>query len=136
MSTTSDTSHGIVDETPSPAPDASRPGEVRGWTALLGWGVPIGMIVLGGFADAWTLWLWAPAFLIMGVTCVVNASRCGRLHCYLAGPLFLVAALLLALVGAGALSYAWVDGIGLGALIGVAVGYGAEWVLGRRYLHA
>jgi len=28
----------------------------------------------------------------MGAGCVVNARRCGRLHCYVTGPIFLVAA--------------------------------------------
>ncbi len=28
----------------------------------------------------------------MGIGCVVNASRCQRLHCYFTGPLFLAAA--------------------------------------------
>jgi len=38
-------------------------------------------------------WIWIPAFLIMGVGCLVNASRCGRLHCYITGPIFLLAAI-------------------------------------------
>src|SRR5229473_1500376 len=38
-------------------------------------------------------WIWIPAFLIMGVGCLVNASRCGRLHCYITGPVFLLAAI-------------------------------------------
>ena len=37
-------------------------------------------------------WLWAAAFAVMGIGCVVNASRCQRLHCYFTGPLFLAAA--------------------------------------------
>jgi len=27
----------------------------------------------------------------MGVGCLVNVSRCGRLHCYITGPVFLLA---------------------------------------------
>ena len=30
----------------------------------------------------------------MGVACIVNALRCGRVHCYLTGPFFLLMALL------------------------------------------
>jgi hypothetical protein len=37
-------------------------------------------------------WLWIPAFLVMGIGCVANAARCGRVHCYFTGPLFLLAA--------------------------------------------
>jgi drug/metabolite transporter superfamily protein YnfA len=72
----------------------------------------------------------------MGLTCVLNARRCGRTHCYATGPVFLVASLLLALVAGGVLPHGWVDGIGLGALVGTALALGFEWVLGRRYLHA
>src|SRR6266436_8298062 len=34
-----------------------------------------------GFQHSW----------IMGVGCLVNVSRCGRLHCYITGPVFLLA---------------------------------------------
>jgi hypothetical protein len=37
-------------------------------------------------------WLWSPALLVMGIGCVVNVKRCGRLHCYVTEPLFLLAA--------------------------------------------
>jgi hypothetical protein len=29
----------------------------------------------------------------MGIACLANAARCRRVHCYLTGPLFLLAAL-------------------------------------------
>ncbi len=28
----------------------------------------------------------------MGIACLANAARCGRVHCYITGPLFLLAA--------------------------------------------
>ncbi|MGH7542649.1 MAG: hypothetical protein ACREK7_01810 [Gemmatimonadota bacterium] len=96
--------------------------------------MPIGMIAIGIFFPAWTLWLLTPAFLMIGLTCTVNALRCGRLHCLATGPLFLVAALLYGLVGAGLLPEGWVGEIGGGLLVGVALAYGAELLLGRRYL--
>jgi len=40
----------------------------------------------------WLAWLWIPALLVMGVGCLVNASRCGRLHCYFTGPVFTLGA--------------------------------------------
>ncbi len=45
-------------------------------------------------------WLWTVAFA-MGASCVANAWRCGRLHCYVTGPLLVLAALwsLLSAVG-------------------------------------
>jgi hypothetical protein len=30
----------------------------------------------------------------MGVACIVNALRCGRVHCYLTGPFFLLMAVI------------------------------------------
>lgn len=36
--------------------------------------------------------MWTPALLTAAAACVVNAARCGRLHCYFTGPLFLFAA--------------------------------------------
>lgn len=127
------TSHARARPDPSPGGDACRPGEVRGPVAILGWGVPIGLIGLGVFVHEWTASLWAPAFLVMGLTCVANARRCGRIHCYATGPLFLAAAPVLGLVAAGALPEGWVDAIGAGVLVGVALAYGAERLLGRRY---
>lgn len=43
--------------------------------------------------------VWPLAFLVMGVACIANARRCGRVHCYFTGPLFLMASLLSALHG-------------------------------------
>jgi len=37
----------------------------------------------------------------MGLGCLVNAARCGRLHCYVTGPLYLAAALYVALSAFG-----------------------------------
>src|SRR3989442_13275288 len=56
------------------------------------WCVPTLALVLGLSWNAARPWLWIPALLIMGAGCVVNARRCGRLHCYATGPIFLLAA--------------------------------------------
>ena len=37
----------------------------------------------------------------MGLGCLVNAARCGRLHCYVTGPLYLAAALYVVLSAFG-----------------------------------
>jgi hypothetical protein len=65
---------------------------VRQKTGILLWCLPTLALVVG---LAWTRlrpWLWIPAFLIMGVGCLVNALRCRRWHCYVTGPIFLLAA--------------------------------------------
>lgn len=66
----------------------------KDWTArcsgqLLWWGTPI---VVGIAAGQLKLSLsdmglvWAGALAWMGAGCVLNALRCGRLHCFLSGP--------------------------------------------------
>jgi hypothetical protein len=60
---------------------------------LLLWCLPIVALIVG---DSWAggrPWLWIPALLVMGISCLSNAARCGRVHCYFTGPLFLIAAI-------------------------------------------
>jgi hypothetical protein len=95
------------------------------------WGLPIGMVLIGGLIGATArALLWTPAFLMMGCACVVNAVRCGRLHCYITGPVFLLAAVASLLVGLDVLVLPW-RWIGLGALGGTALAYIAEWISGK-----
>ena len=59
---------------------------------ILLWCLPTLAFLLALGWNAARPWLWAPALLIMGIGCVVNARRCGRLHCYITGPIFILAA--------------------------------------------
>jgi hypothetical protein len=96
---------------------------------LLLWGLPLALVVLGLAWPRVQVWLWVPAGVIAGSACLANASRCGRLHCYLTGPLFLAgaAATLLAHLGVLRLDPAWI----LAAMvIGTGIGYAAEWIRG------
>lgn len=61
-------------------------------TAWFIWYVPILLVIVGASWNRWRVWLWVPAFAVMGVGCLANAARCGRTHCYFTGPLFLLAA--------------------------------------------
>ena len=45
--------------------------------------------------------VWTISLVIMGVTCLVNARNCGRIHCYFTGPFFLLIALITMLAGIG-----------------------------------
>lgn len=72
-------------------------------SGILLWCVPIVAVIVGSSWPSIRSWLWIPAFLVMGVGCLVNASRCGRLHCYLTGPLFVLAAIYVALATADVL---------------------------------
>jgi hypothetical protein len=61
------------------------------------WYLPIALIVAGGSWHQGLVWLWVPAFLIAGLGCVLNAVKCGRVHCYFTGPLYLAAAVFVVL---------------------------------------
>jgi hypothetical protein len=65
---------------------------LRGWKGVFLWCLPIAGVIVGMSWAKGRAWLWIPAFLVMGGACLANAARCGRRHCYLSGPLFLLAA--------------------------------------------
>ena len=71
----------------------------RGWSAVLLWGLPVIALVVGSYYQRVRLVLWIPALLVMGVACLRNAARCGRVHCYVTGPLSLLAAVYVVLSG-------------------------------------
>lgn len=87
----------------SAAPDWIRnPISLAMW-----WVIPI---VAGNLADHLplsrpvTALVWTAALAWMGLGCVLNARRCHRRHCYFSGPILLVGAVAVALVGWGAVS--------------------------------
>ncbi len=57
------------------------------------WYLPAVLVLTGLAWQQGRIWLCFPAFTVMGIACLANAARCGRLHCYVTGPLFLVVAL-------------------------------------------
>jgi CHASE2 domain-containing sensor protein len=65
----------------------------RGLSAWLLWYLPIALLIAGGAWNRGMVWVWTAAFAVMGGGCAINAMRCGRLHCYVTGPLFLLAAI-------------------------------------------
>jgi len=68
----------------------------------------------------------------MGVVCIVNALRCGRVHCYLTGPFFILIALVALSYGLDILRLGgngW-NLLGLIALIGAI----ALWCLLEMFL--
>src|SRR5215831_7340181 len=70
-------------------------------SAWLLWYLPIALIIVGSSWNRGRAWLWLPAFVVMGVGCLANAARCGRIHCYVTGPLFLLAAVFVAMSAFG-----------------------------------
>jgi hypothetical protein len=63
------------------------------WRVFLLYGLPAVAIVAVGrlaISNRWRSVVWAVALATMGMACIVNALRCGRVHCYLTGPFFVL----------------------------------------------
>ena len=97
---------------------------------ILLWCLPTIALFAGLFLATLRPWIWIPAFLIMGIGCLMNASRCSRLHCYITGPIFLLAAIY---VGLSAMSIVPIrPGIFLFSVLAIAMlACLAELPLGR-----
>ena len=100
----------------------------KGPRACLLWGAPWVAFALG-FREPPGLRtvLWATSLAVMGVACLLNASRCGRVHCRFTGPFFILGALTslgygLGLLPFGPSGWSW---IGQGTIIGAI---GLTWV--------
>lgn len=112
-------------------PNPNAPHDLtRGAPALLIWCLPVAMLYAGGVWQAGGVWLWAAAFAIMGTGCLLNARRCGRTHCYLTGPVLLLAALwsLLSVFGVVGMHR---NLLMLAVVTVAALAYLAEYPLGR-----
>ena len=72
---------------------------------VLYWLPAIAIVVAGApaISSGWRTVVWTIALATMGVACIVNALRCGRVHCYLTGPFFLLMALVALSYGLGIL---------------------------------
>lgn len=72
---------------------------------LLAWGLPSAVFLAAAFAPAPARTsLWVACLTWMGIACLFNARRCGRVHCHFTGPFFLVMALAIALDAGGVLA--------------------------------
>ena len=93
----------------APGEDSARRDlSARAGSFLTVWGAPI----LAGLAasvlapsTAWAAAAWSLALAWMGGACLVNARRCGRVHCYVSGPILLVGAGLAAASGGSVLDF-------------------------------
>ena len=93
------------------------------------WGLPAVLLVAGGFVPAARLYLWTPALLIAGTACLVNAASCGRMHCYITGPLYLAAALATVLGSFDVLPISS-GAVGLAVVGGTVLAFLPEWSRG------
>ena len=100
------------------------------------WLPALAIVVAGALAISrgWRTAVWIVALATMGVACIANALRCGRVHCYLTGPFFLLMALAALSYGLGILRLhenGW-NLLGLITLIGaLALGCLPEMFLGK-----
>jgi hypothetical protein len=75
-----------------------RPGMGFVW-----WCIPLGVGLTATYfvpSPRATALVWMVSFVWMGTGCILNARRCGRLHCYISGPAFFLGAVALALFSA------------------------------------
>ena len=111
---------------------ASHTDWASGLRGCLTWGIPAAVLIMSPLQYFAIVW---PAVLtFMGVACLLNARRCGRIHCYFTGPFFLLLALIGLLYG--------LDVVPLGArgwsMLSIALVVGSvafisvpEWLFGR-----
>lgn len=74
---------------------------------IVWWGVPVALGVSTNFLDlspAHTALTWAGAFAWMGTGCALNALRCGRRHCFFAGPVLWLGSIAAGLAALGVIS--------------------------------
>lgn len=113
-----------------PKPNGRSSDLACGSSAALLWWLPGAALIVGINVPSIRLLLWIPALLVMGAGCSVNAARCGRIHCYVTGPLFLLAALYTSLWGFHLVPMPL--NIFLGSMVGVVLlAHLAEFPLGR-----
>jgi hypothetical protein len=104
----------------------------RGVRGCLIWGIPAALLVMSPVR--YFVIVWPAVLTFMGVACLLNARRCGRIHCYFSGPFFLLLAAAGLLYGIGALplgARGWSTLSGalvIGSVVFICV---PEWILGR-----
>lgn len=71
-------------------------------TFVIAWGLPILLLLSANFLTyPYSVIGITVAFLWMGTSCLTNARRCQRRHCYISGPVFLIGGAASALAGFG-----------------------------------
>lgn len=104
---------------------------------LIAWGLPTAAVIAGAFATpGLRAAIWIAALVWMGTACLLNARRCGRVHCRFTGPYYLLLTIPAALLALGIFNpgpYGWYL---LGALIlfgGKAIWWATETAWGKYF---
>jgi hypothetical protein len=79
--------HPVTDGVCAPTRRADWAHGVRG---CLTWGMPAALLIIS--PAQYFVIVWPTLLTFMGVACLLNARRCGRIHCYFTGPFFLLLA--------------------------------------------
>jgi hypothetical protein len=120
---------GEVDRRRSAADWASG---VRG---CLTFGIPAAILLIGPtIGTRYLVIVWPALLAFMGAACLLNARRCGRTHCYVTGPFFLILAGVALLYCIGILplgTRGWSRLSATFAIGGVVLCCVPEWLLGR-----
>ncbi len=119
------------------APEGPAGDITRGWGRLfLVYGVPwIAMQLVGNLSNS-TLAVagtWAAGFAVMGTACVVNALRCGRVHCWFSGPWFLLAAAVTVLRYVEVVEIAWSTIVNAGLAGALLLFFVSENIWGKYF---
>lgn len=122
----------------SKSADAGQDYSRKAIPFIFAWGIPIAILVSVNFVQSYwpsslVLTMVVGAYSWMGFACLINAWRCGRLHCYFTGPIFLIGALLIALVGFDLVTLGNVRVHHISyAVIGLALStFALEWIWGK-----
>ena len=101
---------------------------------ILYWLPAIAIVVVGApaISNGWRMVVWTIALITMSGACIVNALRCGRVHCHITGPFFLLMAFAALSYGFGIL-HLGTNGWNLLGLIGL-VGTIVLWYLPEMFL--
>jgi hypothetical protein len=96
---------------------------------FLFWCLPAFAFAFGFFVSpAMRTVLWTLSLGFMGTLCLLNASRCGRIHCYFTGPFFILGAVA-SLLPFGTSGWKWIGNI---TIIGaIALSAIPEFAFGR-----
>lgn len=104
---------------------------------LIAWGLPMALLFSVNFTQEFLpaapiILMMGGAYIWMGAGCVINAMRCGRLHCHISGPAMLIGGTLILLVGFNILNLGPVRVMHLSYLTLLAVGlsFVLEWIFG------
>ncbi len=88
---------------------AQRDLVARPLSFLWAWGLPTAILIGASMSEDEVppiahVAAISGAFLWMGIACLINARRCRRLHCFISGPVFLLGALAVVLIGTGVIA--------------------------------